>query len=127
LLGVDSPKITPQDIALEAYLAMSPEERKAFIQEMSGLASNVSRARKFHLSNADYSKLQAMISSVMNEVIALHNDLGAGQIAITKTIEALVPARDPSKSLMVMFLALPSHQQKSFLLEASVRMNSWQT
>jgi transcriptional regulator with XRE-family HTH domain len=132
LLGMSVPAKEPGQAALEAYLAMTEEERKAFIQEMSALVTDAETISENERSNgadcfkdSDYNKLHAQLNVITDDLSDSINVLRSRQNALSETIDALVPVPEPSKSLIVQFLDLPSQQQKSFVLEAIVRMERW--
>jgi transcriptional regulator with XRE-family HTH domain len=132
LLGMSVPAKEPGQAALEAYLAMTEGGRKAFIQAMSDKDPIAELASENERSNgadcfkgSDYNKLHAQLNVITDDLIDYISALRSRQNALSETIDALVPAPEPIKSLIVQFLDLPSQQQKLFVLEAIVRMERW--
>jgi transcriptional regulator with XRE-family HTH domain len=132
LLGVSVPDKEPGQTVLELCLAMAEEERKAFVQEMSGMEPDdaPSNEAQFteddNLSESKYKRLHARLNAIKSETSNSIRALCAMQNAMDESVCTLVQAPDPNKSLILQFLDLPRHQQKLFVLEAIVRMNNWQ-
>jgi transcriptional regulator with XRE-family HTH domain len=126
LIGMNVPAKEPGQVALEAYLAMTEEGRKAFIQARSDLDPDAESASGNEHSEPNHKRLHAQLEAVKNELIDSISALHSKKNALRETIDALVSAPDPCKSLIVQFLDLPSQQQKLFVLEAIVRMERWQ-
>jgi transcriptional regulator with XRE-family HTH domain len=130
LLGMSSPEKDPMQAALEAYLAMPEEERKAFVQEMSPIDPGIvpqndeHRADDDHVAESKFRMLHAKLDAVKNEAGDSISALSAKKDALIETVDALVPALEPNRSWISQFLDLPSRQQKLLVLEALAIMSS---
>jgi hypothetical protein len=130
LLGMSSPDKDPMQTVLEAYLAMPEEERKAFVQEMSPIDPGIApqndehRADDDHVVDSKYRMLHAKLDAIKNETGDSMSALSAKKDALIETVDALVPAPDPSRSWISQFLDLPSRQRKLLVLEALAIMSS---
>jgi hypothetical protein len=130
LLGMSSPEKEPMQAALEAYLALPEEERKAFVQEVSPLEPGIAPqndercADDDHVAVSRYKMLNAKLDAVKNEATDSISALSAKKDALIETADALVPALDPNRSWISQFLDLPSRQRKLLVLEALAIMSS---
>jgi hypothetical protein len=131
LLGMSVPDKEPGQAVLEACVAMTEEERKAFVEEMYAMDPDIASSSEeqrddgSRLGKQGFKRLHSQLDTIRSETSDSISDLRVRQNALSEAIGALVPEPEPSKSLIVQFFDLPSEQQKLFVLEAIVRMESW--